>query len=134
MTEQETHLPAFPMYSVGPDDLTEYDWHDIQGPYLWFVYWYKQGSYDGEGIAVALRKDGKMDIGDLGHCSCYGPTANWPYATQEIAFVLYDLEHDPDRPGGGKRMPEDFDYEQWQAVGIKVRELLATTEKDDAAT
>lgn len=62
------------VYSVGVDDLNEYDWANIkQDDYQWIVYWYESGSYDGSGEMVALGNDGAIYYSNLGHCSCYGP-------------------------------------------------------------
>lgn len=62
-------------FSVGPDELHEYDWQDIrnQENYQWVVYWYENGGYDGSGEMVALGNDGTLYYRNLGHCSCYGP-------------------------------------------------------------
>jgi hypothetical protein len=54
--------------------LTDYEMEDINKLNLdnaW--YWYASGSYEGDG-AILMVKDGKWNWGDMGHCSCYGPT------------------------------------------------------------
>lgn len=52
----------------------------------WFVYYYEYGDYEGNGFAV-WKKDGKYFYGDLGHCSCYGPTEN-------LSSIPYDRLED----------------------------------------
>lgn len=58
-----------------------------------FIYYYKQGSYDGDGVAV-WRYEGKWSYQGLSHCSCYGPledirTAdNAKFTLKEIRKVL----------------------------------------------
>lgn len=56
-------------YKVGPDD--PYGLPSDKG-YRWIVHWYQEGSYDGDGEAVAFDGE-KLHIYNLGHCSCYGP-------------------------------------------------------------
>lgn len=65
-------------FNVGPDDLTS-DLAQFEDRYEWVVYWYESGDYDGGGEAVALRKDGKIDVWNLSHCSCYGPLDEWDH-------------------------------------------------------
>lgn len=111
-------------YRVGPDELGEYDMDKIiesRADYRWVVYWYRTDSYDGEGLAVALRRDGKIDHANMGHCSCYGPTEKWPDETVDLKeFVEVVLRQECGIP----RSSGDFDYEWWQAVGRQVRELI----------
>src|SRR6476646_1592575 len=62
------------IFNVGSEELASYEIESIdQSKYEWFVYWYYSEPYEGGGEAVALRKDGKLQAGSLGHCSCYGP-------------------------------------------------------------
>ncbi len=102
------------IYNVGPDELSEWDFQDrLKEGYVWFVYYYEEGSYEGSGEAVALREDGTLDLHNLGHCSCYGPMEEWPSATKmDVTEYL---------------RPKDsvFDYEAMEAVDKKVRELLS---------
>lgn len=67
------------IFNVGPCDLSqEYDLREVkEDDYQWIVYWYEYESYEGQGEAVALRKDGTIVVKDLGHCSCYGPMDEW---------------------------------------------------------
>ncbi len=115
------------VYAVGPDGFTDYEEEKIiaGNSYRWIVYWYESGCYDGTGMAFALREDGMVDAGMLGHCSCYGPLDDWPDNTQDMHETLREMIFDSERPGGEKRrMPEDYDYAMWQAIGVKIRELL----------
>lgn len=88
------------VYKVGADELSEYEWGAIQSEeYVWFAYDYTADSYEGWGMAVALRKDGQLQYNSLGHCSCYGPMENWPGAapvTPEEFFRQKDSIHDID--------------------------------------
>lgn len=64
------------IYQVGPDVLSDWDIEELGGNdrFEWLVHWYLSGSYEGEGEAVALSKDGEtLYVKNLGHCSCYGP-------------------------------------------------------------
>lgn len=58
----------------GSDELSECELTSVEklNP-KWFVYYYKVGSYDGNGFAV-WKIGRKYYYSDLGHCSCYGPT------------------------------------------------------------
>ena len=124
--------PAFPVYSVGPDDFSTWDWSEIHDPYIWMVYSYERFSYDGAGIAVGLRPDDLLDWGSLAHNSCYGPAANWPATTVSAREMLNLLERDDSVPGGRDRSSKDYDYDHWAAIAPKIRELLAEREKEKA--
>jgi hypothetical protein len=63
------------IYNVGPD--AAYSEPSTDESYVWLVYWYEEGCYDGWGEAVALDTDGKLYCYDLSHCSCYGPFDDW---------------------------------------------------------
>lgn len=86
---------------------------ELKDGYVWLVYYYSQeySVYEGEGQAVGLLEDGKLDIFDLGHCSCYEPFHEFPVATVSPEDFLRepDSVHDP------VYMPE---------IVEKVRELL----------
>ena len=102
------------IYNVGPDELSEWDFDDrLKEGYVWFVYWYENGGYDGHGEAVALREDGTLDLHDLGHCSCYGPLEEWP-STVAMSPEEYVRPKD-----------SVWDYESKDAVFQKVSELLS---------
>ena len=120
--------PAFPTYQVGPDGLPECDWRDIGGPYVWLVYWYEMGFYEGDGLACALRPDGQVDIGSLSHCTCFGPAEHWPGEIISVEELRHQIHHDPDRPGNAVRQKGDYDYRRWLALGAKVTALLGGAE------
>ena len=114
-------------YQVGPDEFDEFDWKEMGcEEYVWCVYSYEQGSYDGDGVAVAKREDGKFDYGTLAHCSCYGPTDHWLDGTVDRRGILALLKSDE---GGKPRQVGDFDGPHWLAVAVKVRKLLGVKEK-----
>ncbi len=70
------------VYNVGDEDQGLTSMMAADEAYMWSVYWYESGSYEGSGEFVALRKeDGKLLIGNLGHCSCYGPEDGWGTGT-----------------------------------------------------
>lgn len=70
-------IPEGLRYEYGtPTELDEYDLRDVAKLDLDEVwYWYAQGHYDGSG-AILMRKGDEYDLGNLGHCSCDGPTAS----------------------------------------------------------
>lgn len=53
--------------------------------YIWLVYDYWYGSYEGDGEAVKMNKDGTLWALNLSHCSCYGPgeNGNWEKISPE---------------------------------------------------
>lgn len=55
-----------------PCDLTEGHIYGNRNPGEWGVAAYFEDGYDGGGEAIFF-KDGKLDLYNLGHCSCYGP-------------------------------------------------------------
>lgn len=116
------------LYQVGPDGLSDYDWEQAKGDYQWFVFWYEDGGYDGSGIAAGLTKEGKIEYGNLGHCSCYGPMENWPTASVSVEEFLLNEEFD-DNLKGRRRSPDDFDYKAWMAVVGKVKELAGKMQR-----
>ncbi len=119
-------LPESAIHSLGSANLCDSELAVFtEDKYEWVVYWYECDCYEGSGMLFALRKDGKVDADMLGHCSCYGPLDDWPGNTQDMHETLREMIFDPDRPGKERRMPEDHDYPMWQAINIKIRELLA---------
>ena len=62
------------VYQVGQD---EADFGHVED-FVWVVYDYTIGDWSGDGEAIALRKDGMLVEFNLGHCSCYGPTDEFP--------------------------------------------------------
>jgi hypothetical protein len=105
-------------YQVGPDLLTdEYDLSYVKDDYVWFVYFYSNGGYDGCGEAVALGKDGFLHCLDLSHCSCYGPMENWATKTSKVTVEEYMTPSE-----------SAFDPVAMEAVMAKVKELLQWTE------
>lgn len=59
------------VFKVGPDE--PYDLDSLGTDFIWLVYWYQDGGYEGSGEAVKLGMDGKLYVANLGHCSCYSP-------------------------------------------------------------
>lgn len=74
------------VYNVGLQQLEDYELKEIVNDkrFLWTVYWYESGSYEGDGEAVSLGKNGLLYKTSLGHCSCCGPTENWSGTHTEI--------------------------------------------------
>ena len=61
------------LYNVGVDEPYDLNYR-IEDCFVWVVYDYEDGCYDGNGTAVGLNKDdGMLYVKNLGHCSCYGP-------------------------------------------------------------
>jgi hypothetical protein len=62
------------MHQVGPDAIGECDEDSYfnKHKYIWVVYWYESGYYDGYGDAVSWDGD-RYRFHSLSHCSCYGP-------------------------------------------------------------
>ena len=57
-------------------ELHEYDFEDLKNlgiDEVW--YWYASGDYEGSG-QILMRQGILFDVGDMGHCSCFGPTEN----------------------------------------------------------
>lgn len=101
------------IYNVGPDELCDWDLEQVGEGYDWLVYWYEVGCYDGDGEAVALRKDGMVEIKCLGHCSCYGPMDDWATGISEVS--LEELLRDKDSV---------HDIAVREEIMSKVRELV----------
>lgn len=103
------------IYNVGQDVLSEeYDLGQVvKEKYLWLVYWYENGGYDGHGEAVALGTDGMLYRTGLSHCSCYGPMDGFGGVT---AITKEEFLRDKD---------DIFDYDARKEVKDKVRELLS---------
>jgi len=80
--------------------------------FVWLVYYYEDGYYDGSGEAVALMADGRLQLLNLSHCSCYEPFEDWMNG-QFVSIEEY-------------LRPKDsvHDIEVKNVVDIKVRELL----------
>lgn len=86
------------VYQVGKTALDEYDFDELnKEDYLWIVYNYHYEDWEGNGVAILLRKDGQLLKKNLSHCSCYGPmdTSTWddcpiqfePITLEEILSV-----------------------------------------------
>lgn len=73
-------------YNLGPDELDEYDLRPIKGA-DYIIYHYKYEDYEGSGISV-IKKDGKYDLIELGHCSCFGPLEE---ANIECLYTLEEV-------------------------------------------
>jgi len=105
------------VYQVGPDSAYD-EPQGIDGQYVWLVYWYEEGSYEGNGEAVALGKDGKLYGYDLGHCSCYGPFDDYGSNREDVA--LADL----------LEVKDNIHDQDWhEAIKTKVKELLGVENK-----
>lgn len=87
------------IYNVGVDELSEYDYNELPKDLVWFVYRYEYGYYDGSGEAVGMNSEGKLLVGNLGHCSCYGPCEGMgqgQYITVEEFLRKKESIHDYD--------------------------------------
>jgi len=112
------------IYDVGPDKLEDYDLNWVggykedhqqgDGGYEWVVYWYENEYYEGYGQAVALRKDGLVEVKDLSHCSCYGPMEHW--ATEASTISVEELLRKKDNV---------HDLQIREEVEEKVRQLIS---------
>ncbi len=104
-------------YSVGPDELCV----DAPDNVDILVYWYENHGYDGNGIAV-FRNAGTKKWWDenLSHCSCYGPIEGGLHGDMTWRKIL-KLTHTDE--AGLKRIPDDCDFDQWDAIGKKLRAL-----------
>jgi len=60
------------IYNVGPDELSDWDFEQLNQELEWIVVFYENYGYEGDGEAVGYF-EGKLFITQLGHCSCYGP-------------------------------------------------------------
>lgn len=73
-------------YDYGEEaPLGEYDLEDIYKLNIdeaW--YWYRSGSYEGSGH-ILMRKGDLWDMGDMSHCSCYGPTDRLGFNGKELS-------------------------------------------------
>jgi len=70
-------------------EFDEFDWGYIKnkGEPDWMAYYYRVGSYDGDGY-VLYRKDNKWYSYGFSHCSCYGPVDDGlPY---DEGFITLD--------------------------------------------
>ena len=79
------------IFSVGPDELESYELSYLPDNYLYFVYYYKNGYYDGDGYGILVDVDKKMYKAYLSHCSCYGPLDDWQ---KELEITRDELESD----------------------------------------
>jgi hypothetical protein len=106
------------MYNVGPDELDQYALADLTyvgtRDFAWCVYWYYHPGYEGEGEAVALHKDGRVFVKNLGHCSCYGPMDGGLESGKAMTVEEFLTETD-----------DIHDYDARPELKAKVRELLA---------
>lgn len=110
------------MYQVGPDELSEGDKKEINKKYDFYVYWYEYMCYEGQGLGVGVV-DGSVDVYNLGHCSCYGPTESSSCDTYPLEeFLTYDVYDDCAK--GRRRNPDDCGYAWWVSIVGKVREVI----------
>ena len=70
------------LYSLGPDDICEYDIGRLPDNFQWCIYWYEDNpdDYYGSGYMVVKTENGEFVDHNMGHCSCYGPMCEFPYA------------------------------------------------------
>ena len=115
---------TYPVYSVGPDELNEYEY--LPRDALWAAYYYEGGSYDGDGLLIVAFEDGTFGTNSLAHCSCYGPTESTAWEILDEGQLLAAFDFDPDRPGNEPRQPEDYDWEKWKALKRHILPLLKT--------
>ena len=102
---------------VGPDDAHFDDTGRFTGD---VIYWYEQGSYEGEGIAIERLPDDTFQEWDLGHCSCYGPADHCEPVPigPDVVFNMVDSI-------GRERVPADSDYAMWKALCAAAMNLWA---------
>lgn len=89
MKPEESRVKIHHCKDRSEEQLSEYDIPKIDGMFehglreCW--YWYASGSYDGSGCILmrGVAQDGteRWCQDDLGHCSCYGPTENISFGT-----------------------------------------------------
>ena len=74
------HIPLPPGSISRYYDSAELDEHDLKnvpaGTDI-LVYYYGRGDYEGNGNAL-LRINGVWHYANMSHCSCYGPTEDFP--------------------------------------------------------
>lgn len=68
--------------------LAEYELELIDADEIW--YWYEYGNYEGSGQMIA-RKGNMFLHHDMSHCSCFGPTDNFPDDYQPINHLENNL-------------------------------------------
>ena len=72
-----THSVPYPADSTWAEmqsELDSFDVKNLEGAGVvecW--YWYHVGSYEGDGMALLRRNDGKWAVHWMSHCSCHGP-------------------------------------------------------------
>jgi hypothetical protein len=103
------------IYNVGLDELGLGSLQELadKNKFDWLVYSYCGGDWEGDGQAILLGKDGFLYTTNLGHCSCHGPEDGF-YDLCRMTIEEFLREKD-----------SIFDFECKDAVGLKVRELLA---------
>jgi len=84
----------FPIHNLGPDALDTWDMKYVPDDFAYLVYWYEQGSYDGDGVAIFKTKSGKFGWVCLSHCSCFGPCEDFESVGFELASILEDLDRE----------------------------------------
>ena len=64
-------------------------------------YWYRYGSYEGEGDLIVIDGQGLWGIYSMAHCSCYGPLENmykssftWRPSRDELMAACSDWERE----------------------------------------
>jgi hypothetical protein len=110
------------VYDVGPSGLWVRE-YDVPKGTIWVVAWYDTPPWEGHGFAVAKVGRGKYYGANLDHCSCYGPLDQDPWhEIGNFRMLLRALRYDS-VIGGRKRVPEDYDYEQYHEIEKQVKKL-----------
>jgi hypothetical protein len=112
------------LIELGPKRLSNNDlenFGEVFGEMLWVVYWYDDYCYEGRGTAIIALLGDKFRVVNLGHCSCHGPTDRLRGDVLPRNELFRRLKYDR---FGRRRSRQDFDWEQWDAIGREVRKLL----------
>lgn len=104
------------MYNVGPDELSDWEFEEMDAKgFKFVVYWYENGGYDGSGEAVGLcMEDNLIYVKNLSHCSCYGPMDGGMKAGDSMSVEEF-LSH----------KEEVLAYDARKEIKDKVRELVS---------
>jgi len=74
LSELKQIKPKTVFYQVGPDEINNYQFNEVQLKFDWVVYFYEHHDYEGSGQAVAYCKEEDMlYIKSLSHHSGVGP-------------------------------------------------------------
>ncbi len=101
------------IYSVGRHEMLPCEFETVDPDvYEWLCYDYTNEGYEGWGMVIALRKDGKLQSVYLGHCSCYGPMDSWGKGEIVTRAEFF------------RKKVSIFDNDWSERLKAKVRELL----------